>query len=161
MSSLKTTVTELLHTFRDALAAIAPVVERVRIKWKEPDVYDDWDAIAEVLFQQIVVESLRWSLPDAHQVHFSLPQYAMKQASFADTSYIGVVEGKAERRLAFHSFVTRDSPFDTVRTQQITEGGNVFEESVFFDVGLASAQFVLYRRGAEGTTKVDRVTVML
>jgi len=160
MSSLETTVTELLQSCRDALAAIAPVVERVGMRWKEPDVYDDWDAIAEVLFQQVVVESLRWALPDDHRAHFALPQYAMKHESVAATSYIRVVEAQNDRHLAFHGFGTHVDPFDIVRTQQVTEEG-VSGGTGFVDLPVSSVKFVLCLRDAHETRQVDRVAVAL
>lgn len=37
-------------------------MDRVHIPWYNDTSYDDWDHIAQTLYQEIVIDSLQWSL---------------------------------------------------------------------------------------------------
>src|SRR5512143_2384891 len=56
-----TSVSDLLGLFRDALVALVPIAERARIRWRDGEAYDDWDAIASAIFDNLVVRSLNYS----------------------------------------------------------------------------------------------------
>ncbi|MEO4001726.1 hypothetical protein [Mesorhizobium sp. CAU 1732] len=47
-------IQNLITSFREALQAVAPIASRVGIKWIEPDIYDEWDAISSGLYSGIV-----------------------------------------------------------------------------------------------------------
>ena len=67
------TIASVLLNFRTALLAIVPAVERAGISWKRPDAYDEWDAIATTVFDKLVIEVLRWSLPEEERESFRGP----------------------------------------------------------------------------------------
>jgi hypothetical protein len=50
-------VDQLIDTFRQGLLALIPVAERAQIAWREPEAYDEWDALAECLYKVFVSDS--------------------------------------------------------------------------------------------------------
>src|ERR1700754_5073986 len=114
MTVLQTTVGQLLLVFRDALRALVPHVERVRIEWRDGSAYDDWDEIAQTLYEKIIVSSLQWSIPEADREHCELPDYNTAYASYAGKTVI-TISRASDERLVFHSFATEKHPFDRVR----------------------------------------------
>jgi hypothetical protein len=116
MTVWRTTVTEIILIFRDALRALVPHVTKARIEWHEHAAYDDWDDIADVLFQKIVVASVLWALSEVDRSGIDFAAYDMMYESYAEKGIIVVNVADVERRLVFHSFGTRDEPFDIVRT---------------------------------------------
>src|SRR6266849_5651445 len=107
-----TTVDELVRIFRDALAAVAPVLERAQIHSDELRAYDDWDAIADALFQNIVVRSIQWSEQAFHDI--DLGRYATLSEGRAQTPQLLVRDGSSNEWNVFHSIVSRRHPFDSV-----------------------------------------------
>ena len=116
-----TTVTELVLVFRDALAALAPVLARAHIRAAELDAYDDWDEIAESLYRNIVERSIRWGVPGAREV--ALPRYATMYDDYSARPYIGVGAANATRSAALHSFLYSAGRFDRVSAYDIDDAG--------------------------------------
>ena len=138
MTTCQTTVKELLLLFRDALRALVPHMERARIAWRDGAAYDDWDAIAQVLYDKIVVASVRWSLPDGEFERCEFPDYNTSYPSYAGKTLI-LVSGGDEERLVFHSFTTEKEPFDRVRACRADGEGRVFFGGfVLFDADVAA-----------------------
>jgi len=118
------TVDVVLRNFRRALRGLVPSLERVGIIWKRPDAYDEWDAIATTLFDNLVVSVLRWSLPSVEQEEFRLPSYDLLLASYEGFSTLEVTHPTLrESRWLFHAFGTKDEPFDLVEVREATEEG--------------------------------------
>jgi hypothetical protein len=127
MTVWRTTIDQLLLIFRDALRALVPHVEKARIEWRDGSSYDDWDEIAQTLFNKIVVSSLLWAMPEDERGHCQLPDYNMTYTSYAGKTVIIVNCASAERRLVFHSFATTIDPFDTVRAWRVDRDGRVLD----------------------------------
>ena len=50
---------EAVRIFREGLLALIPVVEKAKMMpWADPHAYDDWDVIAQGLYEGIVILSL-------------------------------------------------------------------------------------------------------
>jgi hypothetical protein len=98
--------------FRDALAAVAPVLERAHMHSDDLRAYDDWDEIAQALFDNIVVRSIRWS--DEVGADVNLGRYATLGQEHAQAAQVVVQDGSAHEWKSFHSFASRERPFDTV-----------------------------------------------
>jgi hypothetical protein len=124
MRTWRTTTSELMQIFREALIVLVPVLDRARIAWRSTEAYDDWDAIAQVLFHNIVVRSVQWSLPEDQHEGFTLPKYGTMYPSYRDLSFVQVVTGDG-RLLAFHSFDSRHAPFDVIDCRLVAESGAV------------------------------------
>lgn len=124
MTAWRTTVTDAVLIFRDALRSLVPHVTRARIEWREGVSYDDWDDIAQTLFDKIVMASVLWGLPEEERSGTVLPVYDVMCDSYVDKSVI-VVNAATGERLVFHSFATHDEPFDMVRARRVDGQGRV------------------------------------
>ncbi|MEM1367735.1 MAG: hypothetical protein AAGG02_06895 [Cyanobacteria bacterium P01_H01_bin.15] len=64
-------IEELLDIFRGGLMALIPTMEHAKIPWQQAENYDDWDAIAETLYEQIVIDALREIYSLDYEVKFA------------------------------------------------------------------------------------------
>lgn len=138
MTVWQTTVGQLIVVFRDALRALIPHVERVRIEWRDGSAYDDWDEIAQTLYEKIVVSSLLWAMPEDDRERSQLPDYSTTYASYAGKTIIAVNRTSTEERLVFHSFATEKDPFDKVRVCKVDREGHVLGDFVLLDADAAT-----------------------
>ncbi|HYU27389.1 MAG TPA: hypothetical protein VEO74_19410, partial [Thermoanaerobaculia bacterium] len=115
-----------------------PHITRANIEWREGAAYDDWDEIAQLLYDKIVVASALWALPDDERSTVEFPSYNMAYASYADKTVIVVNEKPDDERLVFHSFTTQQQPFDTARTAAVDEEGQVCGEFVLVPADTAT-----------------------
>ncbi|MBN1344626.1 MAG: hypothetical protein JXQ73_18185 [Phycisphaerae bacterium] len=155
------TVTDLVMNLHAALRALVPCVERVGLPWKRPDAYDEWDNIAAALYQALVVEPLRFSLPERERDRFSLPAYDLLLPSYADKSIIEVLPAESDGRIgAFHALGTLEAPFDVVEWRAVNRTG-LPESERLETIPLESARFAL-RLNANGIsdTRVDRIAIV-
>ena len=109
MAILQTNVQELLNTFRDTLVSLVPIVERVQMRWKDPDNYDDWDNICNALYSSIVLQSILHAKEAKNCL--KIAPYDISVLSYADLSYI--TDKKSSNLTAFVGFCTTNIPFDT------------------------------------------------
>lgn len=124
-------VTSVLLNFRHALLALVSIVERVGIPWKRPDAYDEWDSIASVLFENLVVKVLRWSLLEDDQGELQLPAYDLLLPTYTDMSTLEVVHPSLQPgRWLFHAFGTESEPFDLVEVRPLAVDGSVLSEEL-------------------------------
>jgi hypothetical protein len=151
MTLWPTTVTQLVLVFRDALRALVPHMEKAKIEWQDESAYDDWDEIAQTLYEKIVVASLRWAIPEDERERCQLPAYNTMYPSYAGKTVIVVNRGVGPERLVFHSFTTIEEPFDKVRACTVGADGRVVGgEFVLLDVDR-----VTYRAETPDMTLVD------
>lgn len=108
MSHWETSVGELLTLFRDAMQALIPVAERAHMSWKEPDAYDDWDAICQAIYRSIVMGSIEHA--EVVGRFMPIPDYDLRTSSYEKNSFIGNAASKEEA--AFVRFETESVPFD-------------------------------------------------
>jgi len=136
----------ILLNFRMALQAIVPFVEQVGIKWKRPDAYDEWDAIASTLFEEIVVKAVMWSLPEDEQKEFQLPRCDLLLSSYGASNWIQVTHPSLqEAHWIFHAFGTQSEPFDVAEIRRVTAGGKPLSDG-FESCPVQGATFSLHRR---------------
>lgn len=150
MPTWTTTIGELVRIFHDALAAVAPILERARIHSDELRAYDDWDEIAQALFENVVVRSIRWSQEANHDI--DLGRYATLGQRRGDAPRLVVQGDRGDKWRTFHSIVSRQQPFDTVKA---LEG----DEEVMSEIPFERARFAL--RIAERDGLIETLTVDL
>jgi hypothetical protein len=125
------TVAEVMLNLRRALLAVVPTVEAVGIPWCRPDAYDEWDAIAASLYNALVVEVLRWSLPEPLRAGFKLPEYDLLVPSYAGLCTVEVLHSLLpDGRNVFHAFGTSSEPFDMVEVRMVSSGGNPYGQEL-------------------------------
>lgn len=151
-----TTVTELLGVLRQALAAVVPAVEAVRIPWREGEAYDDWDNIAACLYDKIVVRPLEYSSEVVKGT--ILPKYDMIYPSYGDAFIL--VEGggiPAGTLAAFVGFAAISPNFDGVKWVKVSPSGEVSDQKIGY-LPYADCHFFLVRDTRE-RTKVHALTI--
>jgi hypothetical protein len=109
LTTWETAINELILTFQQALIALAPIVEKVKIGWRDEDAYDDWDEITAVLFKSIVANSVIQAIGGA----FPLIGFGIRYPNYYQSSFIGL-GGVGKPYSAFVKFKSRVSPFDSV-----------------------------------------------
>ena len=123
--------TSLMNAFRDALRALIPVAEKIHMRWKEPNNYDDWDAICSAIFCSIVVRSIESATEDKD--FFPIVSYDKRISSYDDKSYIS--DACELGAMAFVCLQTDVRPFDTCLFANLDRDGNVYGHcSLKFDV---------------------------
>jgi hypothetical protein len=110
----RTTVQDLMLNFHEALVALTPYMDRVKIGWRDEEAYDDWDHIAQSLYQNMVLRSILFSTEC--QDDLATPDYGTVYPSYGDKSFIEIVGDPSQPRLyrVFVGFSTREHPFDQV-----------------------------------------------
>jgi hypothetical protein len=136
------TVTDLVTNFRAALLGVLPSVERVGIPWKRPAAYDEWDNLVEAMYQVLIVEPLRFSLPETERERFNLPGYDMLLPTYEGRTIIEVVPRRSDELIrVFHAFGTVRTPFDVVEWRAVESTGtprsDVLETSPFEEARFA------------------------
>lgn len=75
-----TSIQFLIQTFRDTLAALCPYMDKVQIRWRHEEAYDDWDEIAQCLYNNMVLRTIRFSTRELGDL--ILPDYGTVYDSY-------------------------------------------------------------------------------
>ena len=160
----KTNISELLNIFRDSLVTLVPCLDRARIKWTEDEAYDDWDAIAQSLYNSIVVNSIRYSLPEKEMRNLRLPEYDFLYKEYSSFSYVEILSKKEESSKdckIFHSFKTISKPLDSVKCLAMNRNVKVTKDD-FITYKFSDVKFVFqYRNKSNILIPVSEFSVCL
>jgi hypothetical protein len=125
------TVTDLVVNFRSGLLGLLPAVERVEMPWRPSDAYDEWDDLAQAVYEALVVWPLRWTLPEDMHESFSMPRYNLLLATYAGLSLVEVMTPKSRGAIqVFHALGTTDVPFDTVEWRPVGPTGSPLSDAL-------------------------------
>jgi len=154
-NSWKTSVSELLSIFRGALIAIIPWLEKAKIKWKEGEVYDDWDNIAESLYRNIVCSSLTGEVDSS----YSIAKYNFQYEDYSTIDFIQVKsENHSDKSLAFVAFQSISTPLDYVKVAELNKSDRVVG---YLDLKQEDLEFVFVKNNAGKKEVIDKVEVIL
>lgn len=80
------TINSLMAAFRKALRAVVPVAEEIGIPWREPDAYDDWDAVANGLYEGFLLHGIR----ESKEYNNTLPlaPYGVRRDDYTSYGYV-------------------------------------------------------------------------
>jgi hypothetical protein len=117
--------TNLMGHFREALLALVPIADKIHMPWREPESYDDWDAITSALFSSIVIRSIESATGDQH--FFPIVQYDKRVTSYNDKSFVSSVY--LGQNYAFVCFETRNQPFDMCLFAHLSHSGDVMDHT--------------------------------
>jgi|GEM_PF-2265110 len=141
------TVTELIRNFREGLLGLLPVVERVRMPWRPLDAYDEWDELAQAVYEALVVWPLRWTLAESEHEHFEMPEYNLLIPTYTGKSLIEVIPAQPDGSIrVFHALGTSKAPFDVVEWRDVGPTGAPASD-VLGTTSLEEARFVLRYAG--------------
>lgn len=78
----------LLGSVQRAFRAMVPIADELGVRWREPENYNDWDAIASGIFEGVVLEAIRSSNGWADCL--PLIDYDKRVADYSQFSYVAV-----------------------------------------------------------------------
>lgn len=158
LSRWNTNVDELLSLMREAIEALVPVVEKAHIPWRDNVAYDDWDAIAAVIYENIVVRSIRHAVGIRQDL--ALPKHDLVYPSYCDYDVISVETFGAptEGIAAFIGFSSQTTPFEYVKWISITPSGEILDNQIKFSK-YDECKFVLQQRSQQGRTRVSSLKI--
>jgi hypothetical protein len=154
-----TTVTQLLGLLREALVSLVPVAEKAQIPWRDSEAYDDWEAIASCLYDNIVVRSLCFAGEVGREI--TMPKYGLIYPAYRGAFIL--VEGEAVPKgvlAAFVGFAGTSPQFECVKWVKVLPSGEVHDQKVECSL-YTGCRFVLVRDGIDETARVHEVTVEL
>lgn len=143
MSTL--TVTELVLNFAEACRALVPSMDRAGVPWRDAEQYDNWDRIAEPLFESLVTEPCAFQAVGEAGLNKLRPlRYGFLPAS--DCNAWIAMQGNPSARLI--SLLSVASPFDHV----------VCEEPVGV-IPIHNARLAFVYDTGDGTRQLDDVNL--
>lgn len=139
------TISELIHIFRQALIDLIPTFDRARIEWRGDQTYDDFERVAEALYDSIVRDAIESA--QGFQTAIPLARYGLRESK--DRSWILVNDPSL--RLSLYQLASSGSPFDTIECVPIDSEGKQLQEIkvVRFD----GARFLYEARFPDATTE--------
>jgi hypothetical protein len=106
-------VTQLVLNFAQACRSLIPAMDFAHVPWGDLDAYDNWDRVAEPLFETLVVEPcLYQAAPNERLAGTRFSRYGFGKD--VAPAYL-LVDG----RFRFVKFSTNVSPFDVVSFQDV------------------------------------------
>ncbi len=95
--------TEIVLEFRNALVALYPILQKLSCLENDTQPYDDFDAVAENLWQVLVARSLKWKngLDDIPKIQ----PYGFREAKEKLNGYIEVESKLSGKKWRFTEFV--------------------------------------------------------
>ena len=149
----ETSINELISIFRGAINAILPWLEKAKIPWKEGVAYDDFDVIAESLFESIVAGSVK----SQNKYSGKFPKYNYRYTDYSEMDYIGVKDDKGND-LVFVEFQSIFGENDKIKVAVLNKAG--FCEK-YDSIDYVGDSFFLSKEN-NGERIVDRdITVLL
>jgi hypothetical protein len=126
------TITSIVLNFREALLGLIPRAESVGITWGREDAYDEWDAVASSLYDNLVVAVLREYLAEIYRDDFQLPPYDLLINDYKNLATIGVNHPSLESntRWVFNSFGMLSEAFDVLEVRPVSDEGIVIKKDV-------------------------------
>lgn len=105
-------VTELVQNFAVACRSLVPALDRADVPWQDATQYDNWDRIAEPLFESLVIEPCAYAAVGEMKLHtLIVPRYGFEPYGPKYNAWV-TLEGTSNMRMAGLSSEQR--PFDHV-----------------------------------------------
>lgn len=105
-------VTALVQNFADACRALVPMLDGAAVPWGDSDQYDNWDRIAEPLFETLVTEPCAYAAVGEANLHrLRIGRYGFRPIPGDCNAFIALDGGKPRRMVRLS---TSDRPFDIV-----------------------------------------------
>lgn len=112
----KMTITDLVGVYASALLALIPHAERVHMRWREGESYDDWDAIAEALWNSFVVSPMADALSGGTPLQLPRYGFAYDIYSFDD---VLAVSGPAPEIWVVQQLVLNGSQAPSIKVARV------------------------------------------
>lgn len=147
-------IDDLISTFRDALVAVVPAADRAGLTWSDENSHDDWERLAECLFDVFVASPIRAD-PRWTSAIEPLPRYDFDIPEYGSLSWIEVIIPERPARFAFVRLLSREEPFDALQVVQLDQDAwSAGERSIL--QWASGMQFRVIERSNDG--KLDVIT---
>ena len=129
----KPKVNELMEIFRNSMIDLIPSMEKAHIYWHQAKAYDDWDNINQALFKSIIVSAVKFSkefdeateMPGYDSIYDPMDKFVLIGIDLKNNL-------QQDKNFIFHSYITKNTPFDTVEYCQ--ENENKIIRKRFYDI---------------------------
>lgn len=136
------TVTDLVLNFAQACRALVPALDRAQVPWRDGAQYDNWDRIAEPLFETLVSEPCAFAaVGEVALSRLKVARYGFVGADPEWNAYVALDRSAPHRVVGLSSNV---APFDEVTFLEC--GGGATRT-----LTLSDAQFVFVFTALDGT----------
>lgn len=153
-----TSVEEVMTIFRDALASLAPFLHKAHISSKEGEQYDDYDAIAELLYEKIVINSIKWAFADSDEIE--IPTYGFEFDPEKHTAFIEVCFELNQKQYVFQDFSSERNLFDRVKCYPLGKTQSLFSTETTY-VSFKECSFQLRYKKENKFNSASALTVLL
>ena len=148
-------ICELVLQFREALSALTPIAERAHLSWRDEDTHDDWERLAERLWD-VFVRSPIYADPRTKDAA-PLLRYDFSVSSYAENSWIECTLVDSVATYSLLRLSTRTTAFDTLELLRVDELRQVPVADVEAQwANVVSLTFVL-QRPDEPAERIDAV----
>ena len=138
-------VGSLMNSFRESLLSLLPSLETHGINWKDIEGIDEFDSVAESLFNFIVTRSIQDIIDKQYGFIPELPNYGFFYKNFSKLSYIAVIHlQEPTKRYVFNYLASKNEPFDTIICNQIDNIGKLIERDI--QIPISDVVFGFYYR---------------
>ena len=153
-------VHDAVEAFRAALIALIPSAEKVGLSWRPEDTHDDWEELAEAVFEVMVKN------PTTQDIRSGQDAYPLARYDFDLTTYEGlswieanVTDSTLAHALVFVRFLSVADAFDTTQWAEvrISDGQVVPPDSSSLHAPTSSTRFRLRRRRPGSSGVVHKV----
>ncbi|MEV8254243.1 hypothetical protein AB0O95_09790 [Rhodoglobus sp. NPDC076762] len=143
-------VDDAVQAFRAALVALVPSAEKVSLVWQSESTHDDWEQLAESVFEVMVANPVAM---DTHRMRdaFPLARYDFDWKSYASASWLELdADVGDEYALVLVRFTSTAAPFDMPEFAhvRIDTGERVSDEITGLTSPTSGFIFRLRRRAA-------------
>jgi hypothetical protein len=144
---------ELVGVFRDALMAMMPFADRVKMNHHEDDMHPDWEGVAMSLFDAFVRGPING---DRNRAADELPlaRYDIDRDNYHGFSWIGVTSG-AVTEAPLIRFLSMEKPLDAIQVALIDADTSIVDRAI---VPWGELRFAFQRRRRHGPSqRIDEI----
>ncbi len=141
-----------MNTFQGCLRSLVPWLEKMHIPWKDGLAYDDFENIAEALYNNIVCATLEGEVA----TDYNIARYDLQYSDYTGIDHLRII-GEPDQHNChsiFLGFTTDQLPFDTVKVAVADNDGR----TVSYQVIAADDLEYEYVRSVNGS--VEYVTMV-
>ncbi|SHE96594.1 hypothetical protein [Streptoalloteichus hindustanus] len=143
-------ISDMINMFRAGLRALTPIADRALLGWRDIEVHDDWDHLANCLYEVFVSRPVAMDARAPREAK-QLPRYEFRPDSYHDHSWI-VVSTSSGEQYAFVRLLPGDGEFDKVEAVEVDPKTGRPGDAV--TLPLSGQEFLLVRRYDDGDSEI-------
>ena len=120
-------IPQLLLILQESYVSLIPAIEKAKLPWRNEIAYDEWDRIADSLFDAIVINPVLHSLECSEIANIA--RYGFLYEDYSARSFFLITDSSTSSQFVFLQFITAENPFDQFICQRLTADYQVAKES--------------------------------